>query len=268
MGILSEIKNLLPHAIDILFPPRCLVCERDLKLADIDSKEILPPFRSIWERIIDERAFCPTCFSELPFIRGPVCARCGSPLSIENYQQPDICGECLVFPPPFISAISLGFYGGSLQKSIELLKYRNQRSIARPLGHLLSIVSETWIKSHAIDVILPIPLHKKRIRERGYNQSALIARAMGSYTGLPVEIDSLIRVRNTMPQVSLRINEREKNVKGAFKVRDPERIKGKRVLLLDDVITTGSTIKEATKSLISSGIEEVFVITIARVMRI
>jgi len=149
-----------------------------------------------------------------------------------------------------------------------MLKYRNRRYLARPLGHLMSIIGGKWIHLHKIDAIVPIPLHKKRIKERGYNQSILLARAIGDYTGLPVEMDCLIRIRWTMPQVELNEKEREKNVKGAFDVKDPERLLGKKVLIVDDVITTGATINEATKTLNASGIEGVFVFTLGRVMRV
>jgi ComF family protein len=118
-----------------------------------------------------------------------------------------------------------------------------------------------------IDLILSIPLHTKRLKERGYNQSILIAKALESYTGISCEFGCLERVRWTVPQVELKRSLREKNVRGAFRVSRPEMIKGKKVLLVDDVLTTGATVNEATKALMNSGTKEVHVLTLGRVVR-
>ncbi len=258
---------LLWAALDILFPPRCLICDAYLPDGSMSTvKGFTPYHRSFFGEFVEERAFCPKCFDEIPLLRGPLCLRCGSPLPHELHPE-SYCGQCLVTPPPYSSAQSLGRYEGSLHHAINRLKYNNKRSLAGPLGHLLFIATGDRIKSLEIDIILPIPLHSKRLKERGYNQSVLIAEALARYIDVPVELGCLERVRWTTPQVELKGSQREKNVRRAFRVRRPERIKGKRMLLLDDVLTTGATVNEATRTLIKSGATEVHVVTLGRVIR-
>lgn len=262
----SGISRLLLAALDILFPPRCLICEGDFPDSMIHAQALPPYHRPFWRELVEERAFCPKCFREIPFIREPMCLQCGSPLP-HNLNPESSCGQCLVTPPLYASAQSLGLYEGSLHQAINRLKYNNQRTLANPLGHLLSIATDDRIRSKRIDVILPIPLHPKRLKERGYNQSILIAKILALYIGIPVEFGCLERIRWTVPQVELKGRLREKNVRGAFRVTHPERINGKRVLLVDDVLTTGATVNEATRTLMKSGINEVHVLTLGRVVR-
>lgn len=263
----SGIKRLLSAALDILFPPRCLVCDMDFPNDVVIPDHKLPTsYLPLWGELVEQRAFCPKCLREIPFIRGPMCLRCGSPLP-HDLQPESYCGQCIITPPPYESAQSLGRYEGSLHHAINRLKYNNQRTLADPLGHLLSIAAGDRIRPMRIDLILSIPLHTKRLKERGYNQSILIAKALESYTGIPCEFGCLERVRWTVPQVELKRSLREKNVRGAFRVSRPEMIKGKKVLLVDDVLTTGATVNEATKALMNSGTKEVHVLTLGRVVR-
>jgi ComF family protein len=116
------------------------------------------------------------------------------------------------------------------------------------------------------DVVIPVPLHKQRLKERGFNQSLLLAREVARVFGLEVDYRSLKRIRPTRPQVDLKPDERKKNVKGAFDVKSPERVRGRRVLLVDDVFTTGATVSECARVLKKAG-AEVYVLTLARVER-
>lgn len=161
--------------------------------------------------------------------------------------------------PSFEYARSYGIYDGALEEAIRLLKYHGVRRLSIPLSELL-----LELQMPEIDVVIPVPLYKKRLKERGFNQSALIARNISKRINKPLLINSLIKIRDTLPQVGLNVNERRRNVKGAFSVRDARGIYKKNILLIDDVLTTGSTVRECSKVLKKAGAENIHVITIAR----
>jgi len=160
---------------------------------------------------------------------------------------------------PFERMWSFGPYEGRLRVAISLFKYQGIKRLARPL-------SEFILKMHIpnVDIIIPVPLHIKRLRERGFNQSALIARYIAKKIGVRLDLDSLIRVRLTKPQVGLSASDRIKNIKGAFKVKREKFIANRNILLVDDVITTGSTMKECAMELRRAGASRVYCISLAR----
>lgn len=160
---------------------------------------------------------------------------------------------------PFERMWSFGIYEGPLRVAINLFKYHGIRRLARPL-------SEFILKMNIpnIDTIIPVPLHVKRLKERGFNQSALLARYIAQRIDVKLDLDSLMRMRLTRPQVELNASDRTKNVKGAFKVIRKESIANRAILLIDDVITTGSTMKECALELIRAGASKVYCISLAR----
>jgi len=154
-------------------------------------------------------------------------------------------------------------FEGVVQDLIHLLKYQGKRSIAKRLGAVLAdrLLSDSTVGR--IDLLIPVPLHSSRERERGYNQSALIARAVGEHLGVPVEERVLQRVKNTQTQTQLSASERAANVAGAFRVRIPEVVAGRRVALVDDVVTTGATADACAEALIATGASEILLLALA-----
>jgi ComF family protein len=172
-----------------------------------------------------------------------------------------ICGDCQDDPPPFRRARAAVLYKEPVTHAITRFKFSRQMAYL-PVMH-------SWLQHplcldlvEAADLLIPVPLHPRRLKSRGFNQSLLLA---GAFPGVPVGREALVRVRSTPPQVGLKPLERQTNVKGAFAVPDPGLVKGKNVLLVDDLFTTGSTVKECAKALLKAGANQVEVLTVARV---
>jgi len=174
------------------------------------------------------------------------------------------CGLCRRDVFGFEQARSFGWYEGVLREIIQQYKYNGLRPLSKPLGACLA---KTWerLDAASLDLVLPVPLHRNRERQRGFNQSALLAASAGKILGIRLGGKDCVRVRDTPPQTGLRGAERRKNVKGAFAVPYPERIRGLRVLLVDDVITTGATADACARALQHAGAGGVWVLTLARV---
>lgn len=233
--------------LDLLFPPRCVACHR----------------LGTW--------LCAACLNEIETIRPPVCPRCGWPVgellspgpAVPHSEMP-VCDRCQRDLFQLDGLRACGFHSGPLRQAIHQLKYEDVRSLAAPLGKLMA---DRWPEllppGYDMEAIVPVPLHASRQRERGYNQAALLARELGAYLRRPVVENVLIRARATAPQVELNAQERQENVRGAFRCLN-DRLRGKRVLLVDDVCTTGSTLEAACSALKSSGVSSVWAYTLAR----
>jgi ComF family protein len=220
----------------ILFPEVCPLCKKpstDHKTAPI----------------------CPLCWQTIQPYRGNICQRCGRPLVS---QVPSTCGECLKYEPAFKFVRSFGLYEGILKKAINLLKYHGIKRLSRPLSEIL-----LEIKMPQVEIVIPVPLHERRLRQREFNQSALLAKYVAKSLGTTLILDCLIKIRDTMPQVGLSAKDRKKNIKKAFEVKDEEIIKGKDIMLIDDVFTTGATVQECSKVLKKAGAGDIYVITLA-----
>ena len=165
--------------------------------------------------------------------------------------------------PPYAGARSFGYYTAELGRIIQELKFRGKRNLVKLLGPLLTAAFfESWSREE-FDLVVPIPLHPKRRRERGYNQSELLARFLAHQIAVP-HSEALIRVRSTLPQVGLTDSERKENVRKAFRCACPKQISKQRVLLIDDVMTTGATVASAARALLDDGALRVSVLTVAR----
>lgn len=234
-----------PLAITI-FPSFCRLCGRALESHD-------------------EKVVCNRCLQQVEIHRGPVCPVCG------RFYQPgvaadQVCGQCLLVPPLLTRHRSLGPYTGRLKELILLFKYKGFEILSRPLGQLTyECLKEEGIFSD-LDGILPVPLHKKREKKSGFNQAELLGRSISRLSGLPLLTGVLVKIRNTPAQVSLEAAERETNLREAFKVRKAGQIKDRRLLLVDDVFTTGSTLRECARKLRESGALEVRALTLARAL--
>ena len=173
------------------------------------------------------------------------------------------CGNCRIRPPAFSQAWTLYPYKSPLKEAIGLFKYHGKISLGGPLADL---VLKAFSPLPMIDVIVPVPLHPTRLREREYNQSLLLAVRLSAHFALPVLYTSLVRRRRTPPQTSLRRKDRLKNLRRTFAVTQPEAVGGKNILLVDDVFTTGTTVNECAKVLRKAGAGHVYVVTLARMV--
>jgi ComF family protein len=225
-------RRLGQMALDLLYPMRCVGCGRTGAL------------------------YCISCYASVSLISPPICPLCGQP-----GQQPDLCRACQGQPLQIDGIRSVAAYEGTLREAIHCFKYKYVRGLAEVLGGLL--VTFWRANVFPVDVIVPVPLHRRRVRERGYNQSALLALVLGREVHLPVLIDALHRDRYTISQVRLGWQERRKNVADAFSCVD-RRVVGEDILLVDDVCTTGSTLEACSIALRSGGARSVFALTLAR----
>jgi len=227
-----------------LFPTLCKTCGRLLDSAG-------------------ERVLCRTCLDEITPSRLPSCPRCGR--FFDGAADPHLCADCTTDPPPFTLQRSCAKYRGRLKDALLLFKYRKFRPLGRALARF---VHETERRNEplwdGVDVIVPVPLHALRARERGFNQAAVLARELGKLSGLPVETGVLRKIRNAPPQTSLERVGRRTSVRGAYRTAHPECVRGRTLLLVDDVYTTGSTLRECAAVLAASGAKEIRAITVAQ----
>lgn len=243
-GLPALAARLPQAALLLVYPPMCAGCSRALDPEEYPS-------------------FCPDCLISLDLISEPYCPICGIPFSAETTTS-HLCGDCLGGVHRFDRARARGFYQGLIREVLHRFKYGGQTFLMRPLARMLIDPARELTRLHIIDTIVPVPLHYERLRQRGFNQASLLARGLGSLLQIPVNYSSLKRTRWTEPQIGLSRNQRAVNVKGAFGLRAKEKIKGKGVLLLDDVLTTGETVNQCVRVLKDGGAREVMVLTVAR----
>ena len=202
--------------------------------------------------------WCPDCQERVPRINKPFCGKCGIPT-----QGADTCEKCKSNPPAYRMMRSWAVFDSPVQNALHTLKYR--RNIG--LGDSLAIGMVEFFQSlqWPVDIFIPVPLGKNRLKERGYNQVALVARPLAYEVGLQYRPRALWKARETRSQVGLSISQRRENVHNAYQA-DPKVVKRKSVILMDDVATTGSTILSCTDALLFAGAREVYAITIARAL--
>ena len=224
-----------------LYPPRCPVCEK-----------IPPPTLLI----------CPACYQSISFVEQPYCYSCGKPLS---EKEQEFCFDCLNHPKSFTRGFSLAVYNAPTKKSLSAIKYHNRRQ------HMNFYLAETLerygtlFSAFSFDAILPVPIHKKRLKKRGFNQASLFAASLGKQLHIPVYDSILIRVVNTQPQKNLSPGKRLENLEKAFSLHPSltgESLPFERVLLVDDIYTTGATLESLTRILKKAGVKEVYIFTI------
>jgi len=241
------LKGILTGIADVIFPPRCITCG-----VILEEHGPLP--------------FCRQCTDGIRFIRSPICPRCGIPFPPAEGED-HLCGECLVTERPFAVARAVGLYEDTLLTAIHLFKYRGRIGIGKVMGSIMADFAGGIWDMKVFSVIMPVPLHKKRLRERGFNQAVILSSRIAKRFALPLDFLTLRREVFTEPQVGLGHEERSVNVRGAFTVRKPERTAGKRILLVDDVYTTGSTLAECARTLLNAEADSVAVLTLARAFR-
>ena len=231
MPLTTALMQLPKLALDLLFPLTCLGCRREGRL------------------------LCPACVDNLPRLKTPYCRICAEP------NARSLCRWCSSIAPGFDGLRAPYLMEGHLREAIHALKYRGIRAAAPQLAELLA----DFVKSHSIpgDELVPVSLHPRRLRERGYNQSELLARELSKRTGLPVTAGALIRARDSGPQVQTISRERRReNVSGSFQCQGD--MTGRRVILVDDVATTGSTLSACASALKAAGAASVWALVLAR----
>lgn len=233
--------RLLDPLLAAVFPTRCLACRAFLAR----------PTRA---------PLCASCWRALPRHVMPLCA-CGGPCGAAG-----VCGRCRRGRSPFGLGASLGPYEGSLRALVHELKYRGRRRVAERLAELLLARPDAARLLTPGAVLLPVPLHPRRLRERGFNQAELLARALARRTGLETRPCALVRRKDTRSQTGLSATARRRNVTGAFAVRRRAQVDGCCVVLVDDVATTGATVRACAAALRAAGAAEVRLLTVARVM--
>ncbi len=239
-------KLLKSTLLDFLFPPLCHVCRSFIRDAD-------------------EIHICRICRDRLPLAMSPHCTVCGIPF--DGAGGDHVCGSCLLHPPHYDYARAALLHEGVARDMIHAFKYQYKTHLRRPLALLLLEGVAGFVVGQKLDVIIPVPLHRSRLRSRGFNQAVLLGQLLSTRLSLPMLAKGLLRIRQTEPQIKLSGEERKNNVKGAFAVENASSIRGRRVLLLDDVMTTGSTVNECAKELKKAGAAKVVVVTVAHAVR-
>lgn len=236
--------------IDWLYPPRCRACAG-----------------RIYGR--DGEYFCRACWGKIEIIDHPLCKICGRPFPDAGGDDHD-CGVCLARPPQFSQARSWARYPRQeledhpLRQAVQRFKYGRKVSLGKPLGRIMARGCREFLAAWQADLILPVPLHPRRLRWRGFNQSVLLARQVGRAYGIPVDPLLLRRIKETPPQTQLSEEERRRNVRGAFALAPGRSIENKNILLIDDVYTSGATVNECSRTLKKNGAKDVYVLTLAR----
>jgi ComF family protein len=238
----DRMHSLLRGFLDLLYPPRCEACGQ-LRRAPI----------------------CGECLAAIERIAPPLCEVCGEPFDPLAQAAPR-CADCRGKRHPFSLARSAAYYTGPLAEAIRRFKYDCQMVLWRPLGRLMVEAlrdGAAAVDPDTVDVVCPVPLHRSRLRERGFNQSELLAEVIAEAFGKPIKL-LLERTRPTLPQVDLPAQSRAANVRDAFGPCLQEVIAGQRVLLIDDLFTTGATLGECARVLRRAGATDVRVFTLAR----
>lgn len=213
-------RQVIAKAFDFLLPPVCVSCQSVGSL------------------------FCRDCYRSLVWLGSPMCACCGRPLA----RSVPACASCLRDPLPLRQVRATCAFTGTVRDAIHAFKYEGMFAMAGPLSQLLAEGWPAW--EDPVDLVIPIPLHPERERERGYNQSALLVRHLCRRLELRGEEEALWRTRHTRPQIGLTVEQRRQNVRSAFAADGP-RVAGKRVLLVDDVFTSGATMASAAGALLA-----------------
>ena len=229
--------------VDFVLPPQCLACRT---------------------RTADHPGLCAGCWSKMEFIGEPCCERTGRPFAYDAGAGA-VSAAALADPPPWERARAVAAFGDVARDLVHALKYRDRMDAGRLMGRLMSGAGAALIRQ--TDMVVPVPLYRSRLWRRRFNQSAVLARVIGECTGVEVRLEALARIRATRAQVGLDMKDRRRNVRGAFAVADGVRdeIAGRRVVLVDDVITTGATAGACATALFDAGAASVDVLAFALV---
>lgn len=239
MSVHSVVAETWEGLLDLVFPPKCLVC------GAYGSADL-----------------CDVCRTGFAPVSPPICERCGVGVALTE----SLCPPCSDGPGwSFAAARAAGHFSGPLRQAILRLKYGDKRRMAAPLGRYLGeYLSANLPGPDRPDMLIPVPLHRTRLRDRGFNQSSLIAQKVGNILDIPIVDTVLSRTRHTRPQAELHAAERALNVRDAFAATESPLIRRATVLLIDDVLTTLHTVDECARVLVDAGAAKVYVAAVAR----
>lgn len=229
-------------ATDALLPPRCLRCGAIVAATG---------------------ALCPPCWESMSFLAAPLCERCGQPFDFEEHTGSS-CGACLAHPPGYERARAVFRYDDASKALVLRFKHGDRTGSTPAFARWMARAGAELLAE--ADIIMPVPLHRWRLWRRRYNQAALLGMELARLTGRPCVPDALQRVRATPSQGTKGRGERRRNVRGAFRVARPELVGNRRVLLIDDVLTSGATVEECARVLRHAGAAAIDVLTLARVV--
>lgn len=243
--LLSGAREAWRSALGLLYPPTCIAC-----LAATG----------------EPHALCADCWSQIRFIERPFCERLGTPFAVD-LGQPLLSPAAIADPPVFQRARAVAEYDGTASLLVHRFKYNDRLELARALGGMMTRAGAELLGD--ADVIVPVPLHRWRLWRRRFNQAMVLAKAVSAESDVPCDPFLLARVKHTRRQVGLTRAQRQENLQGAFRVpvEAKARLKGKRVLLIDDVLTTGSTANAASRALLRGGAASVDILAFARVVQ-
>jgi ComF family protein len=245
MSFLQTLHCEFSGLLDLFLPPACPLCGVELQT---------PPLNVL----------CSECMAGIQPFGSPRCPRCALPYPTEEGTD-HLCESCLREEPPFVWIEAVGIYEKTLRQAISRFKYQGAVGLDRPLGHFLAAALDEKRARFRPDLLVPVPLHPSRLKERTYNQSLLLAKVLGHKWRIPVACRLLVRTRQTPPQQGLNAKVRRQNLKGAFALRDA--LAGERILLIDDVLTTGATARECSRTLLDGGAAKVAVAVLGRARR-
>ena len=228
----KQLPGWMWNAIDWVFPPHCLGCG------------------------IEGEIICQECYATIKRVPANVCPYCNAYVSTSGH-----CPNCKNLKPPYAQFRAFAYYGGVIREAIHHLKYQNDVGVARVLAcYLLKVIqAENW----EFDLIVPVPLSKRKLEQRGYNQAERLAQPVATALEKPISTDALIRIKENASQVDLDVHSRRQNVRGVFEA-NPVIVKGKRILLIDDVFTTGATLESASRALRDAKSDLVYAVTVGR----
>ncbi len=232
-----DYKKVLNEMVDALLPPACPMCGKPAPFVGGTRVDI-----------------CPDCMNIVSYVSEPVCLKCGKPIQNE---ETEYCSDCSRKPHVYNQACAVYEYSKCVKDSIYRFKYHNKREYARIYAKQIKERCGGIIRAWSPDVLIPVPIHSSRLKQRGYNQAELIAAELGVLTGIPMDSDSFVRVVKTVPMKELNNRQRVKNLQNAFQA-DKKVVKYRKVLIVDDIYTTGATFDACATVLKQAGVQEVY----------
>ncbi len=243
---------MLRYLLNFLYPPRCAACQVPLPIEA-------------------DRRVCEPCLMRIERLSEPLCAKCGMPFDERDPDRGGVCARCVQSPPRFRVARAAARYrasaedeAGTLASIVRRHKYGLNQSLGRALAECIG--PEFPLRNADYDLVIPVPLHRARLRWRGFNQAALLAVEVARRLDCRLDMTNLIRTKPTAPQTAQDLETRRRNVRRAFAVKRPGAFAGRRVLLVDDVMTTGAPADECARTLLAAGARAVDVFTLARAL--
>ncbi len=244
-----DFRNLASGLVSLFLPADCKICGQALEPLNFSY-------------------ICENCWGQVKWLKMPQCSRCGRPFPTSlacREVSSLLCAECRQDSSPLKKIFVPALYEGVMKEAIHLFKYGRKKGVMKRLEEtLITYFFHTALPFSKFDLVVPIPLHRKKLKERGFNQAELLARVIARHFDLKLIRNNLKRVKATKSQTSLSKKERIENLKGAFQFRNRDKFRGKTILLVDDVYTTGTTVREAAKVLKKAKAREVYIFTLAR----